>query len=274
MRQKIFTERFETTLKGDLEKNMEKYEQDRIWVPEVYKLRNYEIPSQIEIKDKLKLNMPTDGDLYDIENSKLLFEAFRPQLSRTQASDPRFWTYMTHFTSWDYMRARWRVETKFKNDSLEERRKKIKTYITEHYFIQSNASRALVRNGLARLWWFAFLTYDSKRQNPFELTAVLLAKLDIARGTLERSLGRNKDVLHGILEFLLDKDELINSGNEGRVKIRNLISSLNLHGGFCVLDNLSRQDIKKFLHKRYLQIENGMSPEFEDLPGDDLSEEE
>ncbi len=274
MPQKIFTEQFETTLQGDIEGNLKSYASDHVWVPEVYSSRNYEIQSQIELRDGLTFRLPEENNLFDIENSKIIFDAFRPQLSRTQASDPRFWTYLTHITFWEYMRARWQVGSKFKNDAPDERRKKQKTYVTEHYFVQSNQSRALLRNGLARLWWFAFHTYDGSRQNPFELTAVLLTKLDIARETLERNLGRNRDVLHGILEFLLDKDELINGGDAGRARIRLLIRSLNLHGGFCVLDNLSRKDIRTFLAKRYSQIKNGAQAEFDDLMNEDASDED
>ncbi|MCY7345718.1 MAG: hypothetical protein LH614_05795, partial [Pyrinomonadaceae bacterium] len=109
-----------------------------------------------------------------------------------------------------------------------------------------------------RLWWYAFLTFDETRDNPYELTAVLLKNLDIAKNLLERNLGRNKIILHGVLEFLLDKEDLINDGDAGRKRVRKLIHSLNLHGGHCILDSLGKPDIKRFLQKNYEQIKNKM----------------
>jgi hypothetical protein len=51
-----------------------------------------------------------------------------------------------------------------------------------------SARGALLRNGAARLWWSAHLSYDPDRENQYELTAVLLARLDTAKNLLERGI--------------------------------------------------------------------------------------
>lgn len=237
MLQKIFTRHYLTSLKGDLSKNLFYYESEDVWIPEVAETLKYEIDSRIQIDDAFSLRLPQKGNLYDLENSKSVFETFRG-LSRTQAADARLWTYLTHISCWEYMRARWQPTEKFIKDSPEKRQEKLKTYILEHYFVRSDQSRALIRNGMARLWWYSFLTYDDNRENPYELTSVLLKNLDIAKNVLERNLGRNKAILHTVLEFLLDKEDLINGGDLGRLRIRKLVQSLNLQGGHSILDNL------------------------------------
>lgn len=264
MLQKIFTNHYLVSLKGDLPDNLPLYEGEEVWTL----ADSVSIDSRIQMDDGFKLNLPQKGNLYDLENSKLVFEAFRG-LSRTQASDPRLWTYLTHVSCWEYMKSRWSPAEKFFNDAPENRASKLKTYILEHYFVRSDQSRALIRNGIARLWWYAFLTFDESRDNPYELTAVLLKNLDITKNLLERNLGRNKIILHSVLEFFLDKEDLINDGDAGRKRVRKLFHSLNLHGGHCILDSLSKNDIKKFLQKNYEQIKS-KSPEVDEQGIDEM----
>jgi hypothetical protein len=112
-----------------------------------------------------------------------------------------------------------------------------------------------LRNGIANLWWYGYLTYDENRQNPYELTEILLKKLDIARNIQERNLGRNKTLLQSFLEFLAENPEINESGNKGREIIRILVRQLNCHGGVCVLDTLNGIEIKAVLKESLLQIE-------------------
>lgn len=58
-------------------------------------------------------------------------------------------------------------------------------FIEARYFVAQNEGRALLRNGIARLWWVAHLSHDATRNNPYELTAALLYTLDITQQILE-----------------------------------------------------------------------------------------
>lgn len=49
--------------------------------------------------------------------------------------------------------------------------------IRARYFVSKTESRALLRNGVARLWWSARLSYVPGRDNPYELTSVLFTYL-------------------------------------------------------------------------------------------------
>ena len=114
---------------------------------------------------------------HDIENSILLHRAF-PDLTRVEAGDPRLWTRLTHVEGRAYMRKRWDVGQPKHADDPD----KALRYALQHYFLAgSSPSRALTRNGMSRLWWYAALTHDPARSDPYELTRVLLSALDIAQ---------------------------------------------------------------------------------------------
>jgi hypothetical protein len=140
------------------------------------------------------------------------------------------------------MRKRWPVER------FETNPDKASRFILSRYFIAQTDSRALLRNGMARLWWTAQMSFDSARMNPYELTSVLLYTLDITQQILERSMGRAPVIVTGFLEFLLqNKDALLAGGDQNRVRIRRLAKFLNLYGGVCLLDCLSQTEIIKLL---------------------------
>lgn len=194
---------------------------------------------------------PESDDLMDTENSIRLHKAL-PDLTPAQARDPRLWTRLTHVEFWAYMRRRWPIERHLAN------RKKTERYVEERHFVARSEGRALLRNGMARLWWYAHLTHDAGRDNPYELTAVLLKNLDITQQILERSMGRCRAVLVAFLEFLMQNPGLLEGGDANRTKIRVLAKSLNLYGGVAVLDCLDPATLKNHLAA---ELERVQSPE-------------
>jgi hypothetical protein len=101
---------------------------------------------------------------------------------------------------------------------------------------------------MARLWWYGYLTHDPKRADPWELTRVLLSSLDIAKNLLERNMGRVPAVRIGFLDFLLKNGgSLGTSAEQRRNRIRALAKSLNLRGGFTLLDCLKTAEVEGIL---------------------------
>jgi hypothetical protein len=147
------------------------------------------------------------------------------------------------------MRKRWPVERHIGSNE------KALRFIQSRYFVAQAQSRALLRNGIARLWWTAKLSYDAERDNTYELTAVLLSTLDITQQILERGIGRAPAVVMGFLEFLRrNRDTLLTGGDENRVRIRRLAKFLNIHGGVCILDCLSQPQIIGLLDAEFARI--------------------
>lgn len=199
--------------------------------------------SVIQLNANIELRLPSSNiENNDIENSQIIYNELK-SLNETQASDPRLWTYLTHMTFWKYMRKRWPVE-KFEDeaeellDDLSTKNRQI-NFILTRYFLLTPNRRRLLRNGISRLWWYAHLTYDKNRKDPYELTKVLLSHQDIAQNLLERSLGSNKQVLSSILNFLKDNQSL------SREEIREMIKEINLVGGVKNLHILDENEITK-----------------------------
>jgi Family of unknown function (DUF6339) len=78
---------------------------------------------------------------------------------------------------------------------------------SQRYFVPQSQSRALLRNGVARLWWTAHVSFDPERANNYELTGTLLARLDITQQILERNMGRAPSVLKRFPSFFSPTQE-------------------------------------------------------------------
>ena len=244
----IFKSSFIHSLRASISTNLPKYQRDKLWTHEIGTRASRNLSAELYIDDGFTLYEPSDGKLMDIENAIRLHGALR-QLTLLQARDPRLWTYLVHVEFWQYMRKRWPIERHLSERDRAER------FVLARYFIPQNQSRALLRNGIARLWWYAHMTYDSERENPYELTAVLLSTLDITQQILERNLGRAPSVMLGFLEFLSrNKDVLLAGGNDNRLRIRRLAKFLNLYGGVSILDCLTKVEVIGVLENEFSRI--------------------
>lgn len=175
--------------------------------------------------------LPEGRLLYDFENAKIIFEAYR-SLTPLQASDIRFWTCLAHTDYYTYMKKRWPGNA---NSDVSARSK----YILDHWFILSPAQNNFMRHGIAGLWWAAFLTHDTGRSDPYELTRVLFTQLDFATRTLGAySLARHKEAVMGILDYILQNPDLFASRFEQ--KSRFLTRYLNQLGGTKPLSYFDR----------------------------------
>jgi len=200
--------------------------------------------SSIKIGSDIELKIPDANDHYDYDNSIAIYKAFK-SLNETKASDPRLWTYLTHINFWRYMRKRWPAE-KFQaedeNDVHSPEQRQIK-FILTRYFLQTSNRRHLLRNGIARLWWYAHLTYNERSESPFELTKILLSQQDIAQNLLERSLGSNKIILKNLLIYFKNYDGM------NREQIREKIKLVNLASGVKDLQILNEDEFFNILNR-------------------------
>ena len=239
----LFRDRHIQQLRRAVKENLARYTERKPWAHRKAGTGEPTFPSKLEPAVPLQFVMPeSDRVSHDIENAILVHNAF-PNLTRVEAGDPRLWIRLTHFEGWAYMRKRWDV-----GQHAEDPDKAVR-YALQHYFLAgSSPSRALTRNGISRLWWYAYLTHDPARTDPYELTRVLLSTLDIAQQLLERNFGRADRVRTGFLEYLRDcGDTLGNTGREKREHIRHLAKQLNLRGGLSLLDTMEEPTLCNLL---------------------------
>ena len=230
-------------LKAAIKNNIEHYQKDEPWLDDYFEEAGWSLPSKLHV-DELTLTEPTDAEHFDLENTIKIYEGLK-NLSVTQASDERLWVYLTHVTFWKYMRLRWPVENYLGKSEAE-----TAGNIRERYFF---AGKPLVRNGIARLWWYGYVSYDKERNDPFELTKILLSKLDIAQNLLERSFSLNPVITKTILSVLADlKKE--DSPLPGRHQFRELLKYINMLGGVTVLDALNADEFRKIVEEKLQKI--------------------
>lgn len=164
----------------------------------------------------------------DFKSAVAIYEAFN-NLNPVQASDERFWVYLAHVDLYPYMKKRWNGEPTEK-------------YIFDHFLYSSVAQQTLMRHGLSGLWWAVHLSKDEKRENKYELTKILFRQLDFPTRTLGTyRLGRHKEAVIGILEFIKNNEDLFKSNFQD--KARFLTKYLNQVGG---VNNLAYQNQEFF----------------------------
>jgi len=190
----------------------------------------------ISVKEMPSLILPQKKDQGDnIENVKMIFDAYR-DLPKVQATDVRFWAYLTHVVFWKYMKARTDEKKITKNE------KGIR-YVLNHWFLQGG----LERNDVARMWWGAKLTFDKNRKNPYELTEIFFDMLDFTRTIFKSNSGKYPAFLHAFLEYVLENPDLFSSQKEA--KVRMLARKMNALSTFKNIALLDKKDIKKIFDK-------------------------
>lgn len=234
-------------LKANILGNLDRYGKEDSWLHSYFSNDNWTRESNYHIPDNIELLMPEGKLHHDIENTKIIYTALK-DLPISVVIDERFWAYLTHVTFWKYMRKRWPLENSI------ELKDGPSGYIREHYFFMPLKDRNLIRNGISRLWWYGYLSYDPERSNPFELTEALLEKLDIAQQLLERSYSRNPVITRTVLSMLVEKKNAGSSFSHREKLFRPLMSHLNSLGGVTILDALMEDDIRKVVENKLEQL--------------------
>ena len=232
-------------LEHSMRENLSKYQSDEVWINQFFvekEKANYFFDTGLEVNDyELKLGGPET----DFENAKILYEAFRGKINLVQASDLRLWGFLAHDRHWDYMRVRWGIDVSNEEDDEMENdgnsmMDKALSRIGTRYFFTASKGKAFVRQGIARLYWSAYLTYDENNVNgdPYEYTKFFFSKQDIFTSITERSYSRNKVLLLAALKELRKYPDL------SREEIRAFLAKLNQAGAITVFDFLNQAQAK------------------------------
>ena len=196
--------------------------------------------SKIRVDDPPFLEFPKGEDLKDAPNARTVYQWLH-QLNPIQASDPRIWSYLTHALYPEYTFRRWPID----------KTSNVTTRIRERYFVEGQGLASLVRNAVARLWWFGYLTYDEQSSGDhFELTDVLVSLQDIQVAFLERAIGRSRNILKTALrvwkERLQRGDDIKGKGKAIQIWAR----LIRLHGAVALLDSLEQRDLENLIRAK------------------------
>ncbi len=238
-------------LKNSTLANLKKYRKDDKWLFESIDKDTGIGHDELNIAADFKNIKLGYADKDDFTNSKLIYNSLK-HLTPFEASNEQFWTYLTHDIYWDYMKNRWSVDKVYKQLSLKKisrkvRDRNIQTYIRERYFFNGSQDRRLMRNGISRLWWYAYCSYDDTKINPYELTEILLTiDSDITLQIVERTFSRNKEITLGILDALKEYRDN-NPDVTLRNKVRYAMKMLTARSGVNVLDFMTREEVAQLV---------------------------
>ena len=240
----LLTNKYEL-LRDSIGDNLQKYVSKTPWVESYFdESFDAEAPIEVSLPGLVESSKPSS----DLNNVKILYPALK-HLTPEQATDGRLWTHLTHIEYWKYMRSRWGSDSKNMVDGSAEgtdgQNKNLARQIKDRYFLSSDEnSRALIRNGIARLWWFGYLTYDPHdTEDHFALTKTLLDYQDTQAALLERTYGKNPEVLKVCLRVLAKYMPSIREKG-GRAIIQDLGKYINLLGGTYFLDTMDKAVVK------------------------------
>jgi hypothetical protein len=179
-------------------------------------------PTKYYIDDSVVLETNSKDDC---ESSIKIFKQLI-DLDKVQANDKRLWTCLTHTTFFNYTRRRWNINA----DSSEE------TIISRFHF-EGAGIEARMRNSISRLWWTARITYDTNREDHFELTKLIWEKQDIHVALMERSFGTYPNFVHNFLDFYKKNKHLSED------EIRLILRGVNSIGGVKLLPLLNTDEV-------------------------------
>lgn len=236
------------SLQKDISENLDKYRLSSKWIDEYFESKeapNYYFDTGIEIDD---YELIKGGPDTDFQNAKTIYEAYKEKINPVQASDLRLWAYLAHAQHWDYICNRWKIdvpdnEADEPDNGKKTPRDKMIDRVKARYFFGSSNGKAYVRQGIARLYWSAYLSYDENNPEPYEYTEYLLSKQDIFTSITERSYARNKILTLAVLKELKSNSEL------SRNEIRSFLAKLNQAGAVTVLDFLDEAQATQLCQK-------------------------
>ena len=193
--------------------------------------------------DDVKIKQMVASADSDVECAILLYQAL-PDLNGLFASYAPFWTHLSHYELFDYMKKRWPNITKNIDDTPKDVVQSI-NYIRKYWFYHG-----AMNSWLSSLWWSVFMTKDDNREDPYELTRVLFYQEDMRTRTLGTyMIFRHEPARIAILEFIRDNREGILK-NDFQDKVRYLMKVLNLLGGSKQLAYMDKDYFVGYLNSK------------------------
>jgi hypothetical protein len=132
---------------------------------------------------------PIDSDC----NNAITLHQNLKGLTRSMATDERLWAGIAVTIGYDYLLYRWSI------DKL--------TKLTYRWVFYTPGRRKLFYHGIARLWWYAELTYDKNADDPYHLTRFVYKYPHIMEKMIYRNYSMSERIRFSIIKALSDMNE-------------------------------------------------------------------
>lgn len=128
----------------------------------------------------------------DCNNAIILHQNLRG-ITRAMATDERLWAGIALTIGYDYLLYRWPL------DNL--------TKLTYRWVFYTPGRRKLFYQGIARLWWYAELTYDANAQDPYQLTRFVYKYPHVMEKMIYRNYSMNQKIRFNIINSLIELEK-------------------------------------------------------------------
>ncbi len=181
----------------------------------------------IEQPDGLLKKMDPESDL---ASAKALYNAYR-NLTPLQAADESFWIYLTHVDLFPYVQSIViNRDAGFLSGGYDGK------FINNNFF---HGFGGLIYHPLAGLWWDVRCTIDNEAEDPYKYTDYLFRDYGLRITYMGRyALFRHKEEVIGILQFLMDNEDVANE--HFRQRTRAISQYFNKLGAVRQLMSLNR----------------------------------
>ena len=231
-------------LKDQISNNIDRYKSGQHdWLDELFADKKNTVRSVVTDSGiVLKIGQKHSTE-YDAYNAQLLYEGY-PEITPAIAADERIWASLCHNQHYDYMMNRWPVEPDRAHHQTE------KGIIEQRYFFLYGPRKSQERNGLSRLWLSAAVTYDESRDDPYELTKVLLQDTNFIMYMFGHTFGSNRNVVQGTMEAV-NKIQQERGERISKTPLTSFAAKLNLLSGVTMLDRYSKQEIQAMAESHF-----------------------
>ena len=176
----------------------------------------------------------------DAANALLVYGALK-MLTPQQASDERFWAWVSHYECADYVADRWLGDRPARDGAAARK-------AANHFFARD--VRAAIRDhGVSRLWWLGRIAHETHPEEPGLFLEIVLHRQDVRSALIERpGVSANRDVMRGIFAVMREHWE----GDRAlfrREAFRAWMVGLNRRGGVALLDALPERALGALLRE-------------------------
>lgn len=213
---------------------------DKTWLDQLLG-EDYLVDSKIDVNNLVFDTSKTNAIETDIINSKMIYTELK-KINETQAIDERLWAGIALSNGYDYMLYRWGMDQE--------------TKLRYRWFFYTENRRKLFFHGIARLWWYAHLSYDPELSNPFELTEYAFNNPQILENLIYRNISSSKVITHSIIRAVMNFEK--DGGKPGKIILNKLYKEISIIGGVSILDAFDEIELQKLIYTLLFKIESNL----------------
>lgn len=161
-------------------------------------------------------------------------------MPKVAAADGRLWAYLAFGPLRPYMEARWALNAE----------RNWKRRVEDRWLLKAPTTGALIRHGLARLWWLADLTYDPTlrqrasfaHQDEWQYLRIALSNEDRVMAIFDRSTGAMRELRFALLDRCVEVGDRANED-----WLRGLMKEMTLANGYSDLSFRTYADLRSLI---------------------------